>query len=78
MPIAPTNDDSGSDIFLGGFLLNFTYFEKRVKDLKGFEGFSPRYTLIGKLRPMPNETDPNGTLSVNTSTIFSAIVIYSR
>lgn len=31
-------------------ILNYTNFEHKLANLSGFEGFSPRYTLIGKLR----------------------------
>ena len=51
----------------GGFgMLNFTTFKDKVNDLPGFEGFSPRMTLIGKLR--------NAEHSRNTSCLLMIIV----
>jgi hypothetical protein len=39
---------------IGLGLLNFTHFNETVGDsLTEFNGFSPRYTLIGKLRSNP-------------------------
>ncbi len=39
---------------IGFGLLNFTHFNETVSDsLPEFDGFSPRYTLIGKLRSNP-------------------------
>jgi len=34
--------------------LKFDVFEKKLKDLSGFEGFAPRWTLITKLRNITN------------------------
>ncbi len=53
--------------FAGLNLLNFEYFDKRTKNLTGFEGFAPRYTLITRLRNPRN-------IFLNTSSLFLIIV----
>lgn len=55
---------------LGFNLLNFTNFEQKLKNLPGFDGFSPRYTLIGKIRAVKD--DPS--LARNTSAIVMIVV----
>jgi hypothetical protein len=47
-------------------MLNFTTFSNRVGEVPGFDGFSPRMTLIGKLR--------NADHSRNTSCVLLIIV----
>jgi hypothetical protein len=38
-------------ISIGGLqFLNFDYFNKKLQNIPGFEGFSPRHTLITRLR----------------------------
>ena len=46
------NEEPNDLVPLGGAfgMLNFTTFENRVGEIPGFDGFSPRMTLIGKLR----------------------------
>lgn len=46
----PPDDQMDHIDFFGLKLLVFDYFEKNLADLEGFEGFSPRWTLITKLR----------------------------
>jgi len=53
--------------FAGLKFLNFEYFDKRTKNLPGFDGFAPRYTLVTRLRNIKN---PN----LNTSSLFLIIV----
>jgi hypothetical protein len=48
-------------------MLNFTTFSNRVGEVPGFDGFSPRMTLIGKLR--------NADHSRNTSCVLLIIVL---
>ena len=52
--------------------MNFKNFEDKLANLSGFEGFSPRYTMIGKLRSVPTDTT---VVPRNTSTVFAIIVI---
>jgi hypothetical protein len=50
---------------IGAGLLNFTHFNETVGDtLTEFNGFSPRYTLIGKLRSNPMVAKRENTTSV--------------
>jgi hypothetical protein len=63
------NASLGSDIvnFNGFTLFNFTDFEVKLKNLGGFEGFTPRYTVITRLRNTTNAF-------LNTSAILIVIV----
>lgn len=50
---------------IGFGLLNFTHFNETVSDsLPEFDGFSPRYTLIGKLRSNPLVQERKNTTCV--------------
>ena len=49
-------------------MLNFTTFANRIGEVSGFEGFSPRMTLLGKLR--------NADHTRNTSCVLMIIVIF--
>ena len=67
------NTPVSSDLYSvgGGFsLLNFTDFETKLSNLTGFDGFSPRLTMLGKLRAMPI----GGEIPRNTSCIFLVVV----
>lgn len=48
-----THSDEGSDTVKFGSqafpLFNFTYMDQKLKDIDGFDGFAPRYTLVTKL-----------------------------
>lgn len=58
---------------LGGFnLLNFTDFKNKLSQMTDFEGFTPRYTLLGRLRAV--QTKDDDLLPRNTSTMFVAVV----
>jgi hypothetical protein len=50
-------------------ILKFDYFDNKSKELLGFEGFAPRWTLLTKLR---NTTNP----LFNTSSLLLIIVSY--
>lgn len=55
-------------VSVGGLkFLNFEYFEEQLRDMPGFEGFTPRWTLITRLRNTTNHL-------VNTSALFLIIV----
>jgi hypothetical protein len=55
-------------VSFGGLkFLNFEFFDKKTKNLPGFEGFAPRYTLVTRLRNI-QET------KLNTSALFLIIV----
>ena len=55
-------------VSFGGLkFLNFEYFDKKTKNLPGFEGFAPRYTLVTRLRNIQNPR-------LNTSALFLIIV----
>jgi hypothetical protein len=57
-------------VSFGGLkFLNFEYFDKKTKNLPGFEGFAPRYTLVTRLRNIQNTR-------LNTSALFLIIVRY--
>lgn len=57
-------------VSFGGLkFLNFEYFDKKTKNLPGFEGFAPRYTLVTRLRNIQNT-------KLNTSALFLIIVSY--
>jgi hypothetical protein len=57
-------------VSFGGLkFLNFEYFDKKTKNLPGFEGFAPRYTLVTRLRNIKNSR-------LNTSALFLIIVCY--
>jgi hypothetical protein len=49
---APSLSLENNDILLGGYLLNFTYFNEKLSATDGFEGFTPRFTALGKLRSL--------------------------
>ena len=67
---------------VGGFsLLNFTNFDEKLVNLSNFDGFTPRYTMLGKLRatkpPTPGESEKLDQIKEglrNTSTVFIIIV----
>jgi hypothetical protein len=67
--INPNSSTERDHISIAGLsFLNFDYFEKRLRDLPGFEGFSPRWTLLTRLRNVSNPL-------LNTSSLFLIIVI---
>jgi hypothetical protein len=45
--------------------------EDKLNNINGFDGFSPRYTMIGKLRAMQSAAEE---IPRNTSTVFLIIV----
>lgn len=51
--------------------MNFTTFDQRIGELEGFDGFSPRMTLLGKLR-----TSYEAPIQRNTSAVLMIIVKY--
>lgn len=56
-------------LFYGFNLLIFENFKKKLADLKEFAGFTPRWTLLSKLRNTENT-------NLNTSALLLVIVIY--
>jgi hypothetical protein len=60
----PLFDDEPDHISVGGLsFLNFDYFNRKLSNLTGFEGFTPRHTLITRLRNVRNPL-------FNTSSLF--------